>query len=54
MNDPDLQIALIRMRNEIIAAVRPPWWEKWAILAAFIAGLVAGYFLTTWYFSWLT
>jgi hypothetical protein len=41
---------LDRLRDQLITALSPPWWEKWAILIAFTIGLVVGYVIGGWYF----
>jgi hypothetical protein len=47
--DSDLHEELDRLRDEIIAAISPPWWENWAMAFAFVAGAFVGYLITTWY-----
>jgi hypothetical protein len=39
---PDIDIHLIRLRNDLIRELRPPWWEPWVLLGSFLLGIAVG------------
>jgi hypothetical protein len=48
MNDLDEQFT--KLKNDIIVALAPPWWENWILLISFICGVIVGYAVSAWTF----
>ena len=49
MNEIELHEEFERLKEEIIEAITPPWWERWLLLGSFFSGVLVGYFLGQWF-----
>jgi hypothetical protein len=39
---PDISIQLIRLRNDMIRELKPPWWEPRLLFGSFLLGIAVG------------
>jgi hypothetical protein len=39
---PDIDIQLIRLRNDLLRELKPPWWEPWLLFGSFLLGIAIG------------